>query len=104
MTQVFIPTNKGTKTVAAENIIRIEAKSNYCRIYFSDAYPLTVAKVLHWFEETLPESTFCRVHRAHIINKGFIAEISIKNKITLMNGECIQASRRRKKLVKEMVA
>jgi len=104
MTQIFIPTNKGIKTVAAQHIIRIEAKSNYCRIYFSNAYPLTVAKVLHWFEEHLPVDTFCRIHRAHIINKDFIAEISIKNQITLMNGEQIQASRRRKNVVREMVA
>ncbi len=104
MTQVFIPTNKGIKKIPAQSIIRIEAMSNYCKIYFSDAYPLTVAKVLHWFEENLPVETFCRIHRAHIINKDFIAEISINNQITLMNGEQLQASRRRKKVVRQMVA
>ena len=50
MNQLFIPTNKGIKVVLATNIIRIEANSSYCRLYFDNEYPLTVAKVLHWFE------------------------------------------------------
>ncbi|HEV7781511.1 MAG TPA: LytTR family DNA-binding domain-containing protein [Chitinophagaceae bacterium] len=93
MKDVLIPTNKGTRKLLAENIIRVEARSNYCRIYLDNAYPITVAKVLHWFEDKLPGALFYRIHRTHIVNKLFIAEILPDKKLTLMNGEQFQVSR-----------
>lgn len=102
MKQLFIPTNKGIKSVMTENIIRIEASSNYCRVYFNNEYPLTVARLLHWFEGRLPEQYFYRIHRAHIVNRLFVSEISYSSKLTLTNGEQIQVSRRKKNVVSQM--
>ena len=104
MNQVFIPTNKGVKVVMASNIIRIEASSSYCIVYFDNAYPLTVAKVLHWFEGKLPDDFFYRIHRTHIVNKLFISEISRESKLTLINGEQFQVSRRKKSAFRQMIA
>lgn len=104
MKQVFIPTNKGMKVVMFENIIRVEANSNYCRIYFDNEHPLTVAKVLHWFEEKLPYEYFYRIHKTHIVNRLFISEISGDNKLTLLNGEQLQISRRKKSIVNQIAA
>lgn len=103
MNQLFIPTDKGIRVVMARNIIRIEALSNYSKIYFDNEKTLTVAKVLQWFEETLPHDIFCRIHRTHIVNKMFIASLSYDNKVTLKNGEQLQISRRKKNLVRERV-
>lgn len=99
--QVYIPTDRGIKIVPATNIIRIEAYSNYSKIYFDNGVPLTVAKVLHWFEDRLPVEFFCRIHRTHIINRIFILTISCSNTITLMNGEKLQISRRKKHSVRQ---
>lgn len=96
MKQILIPTNKGTKSVWEENIIRIEASSNYCKIYFDNDRPLVVAKVLHWFQENLPADNFCRIHRTHIINRLHIAGIKEQNILKLSNGDIVQISRRRK--------
>jgi two-component system LytT family response regulator len=104
MQQVYIPTNRGIKVVMAENIIRVEASSNYCKIYFDNEYPLTVAKLLHWFEEKLPEGFFCRIHRTHLVNRMFISEISCNSKLTLINGEEFQVSKRKKTAFRKMVA
>ena len=104
MNQLFIPTNKGHRVVMAKNIIRIEASSNYCRIYFDNAGPLTVAKLLHWFEGRLPDKYFYRIHRTHIVNRLFISTISNDSKLTLLNGEELQTSRRKKNIVRQMVA
>jgi len=104
MNQLFIPTNKGIKVVMPENIIRIEANSNYCRIYFDNEHPLTVAKVLHWFEEKLPEQYFYRIHRTHIVNRLFVSAISYNSKLTLLNGEQLQISRRKKNIASRMAA
>lgn len=102
MEQLFIPTSQGIKAVMTENIIRIEANSNYCRVYFTNSQPLTVAKVLHWFEEKLPEQYFYRIHHGHIVNCLFISEVSYTSQLTLTNGEQLQASRRKKGVVRRM--
>ena len=104
MKQLIIPTNKGLKIVMTENIIRIEANSSYSKVYFKNEYPLTVSKLLHWFEEKLPYDYFYRIHRTHIVNRLFISEISCDSKLTLTNGEQLQISRRKKSVVNQMAA
>ena len=104
MNQLFIPTNKGIKVVMAKNIIRIEANSNYCKVFFDNEESLTVAKLLHWFEGRLPDEYFYRIHRTHIVNRLYISTISGGSKITLVNGEQLQTSRRKKGIVRKMVA
>jgi two-component system LytT family response regulator len=104
MKQLFIPTNKGIKVVMAENIIRVEASSSYCKIFFDNEHPLTVAKVLLWFEGKLPEDFFYRIHRTHIVNRRFISNISFDNKLTLLNGEQLQVSKRKKNVINRMMA
>ncbi len=96
MKQILIPTSKGTKMVLEENIIRIEASSNYCKIFFNNERPLVVAKVLHWFQDNLPEDTFWRIHRTHIVNRAHVAAIMKQSMLQLSNGDIVQISRRRK--------
>ena len=96
MKKVFIPTNRGTKVVIASNIIRVESRSNYSKIYFSNEQPLLVAKILHWFEDQLPTDMFCRIHRTHLINRSYVTEIFESSKLALSNGDIIQMSRRKK--------
>ena len=92
-----IPYVGGIRFVLPENIIRIEASSNYSKIYFSNAKPMIVAKVLHWFEDQLPQQMFARVHRSHLVNKMFMLQLNgAKNKMLLLNnGESIAVSRRK---------
>lgn len=104
MIPFFIPTNKGLKAVIPENIVRIQAISNYCKIYFDNDYPLTVAKLLKWFEEKLPDDLFYRIHRGHIVNRKFVTTISCNKTLTLINGEQLQVSKRKKKICRQMAA
>lgn len=104
MVQFFIPTNKGMKVVLPDNIVRIEANSNYCKVYFNNECPLTVAKVLKWFEEKLPDDCFYRIHRGHIVNRRFISHVSSNRLLTLVNGEQLQISKRKKSITRRMAA
>ncbi|MBL0355848.1 MAG: LytTR family transcriptional regulator [Chitinophagaceae bacterium] len=105
MEQLFIPTDRGIRTVLPGNIVRIEASSNYSKVYFNNGCPLTIAKVLHWFEDKLEEQFFYRIHKTHIVNSQFICAISSDNNIlTLVNGEQLKISRRRKKRVLKLLA
>ncbi len=74
------------------------------RYPIDNAGPLTVAKLLHWFEGRLPEEYFYMIHRTHIVNRLFISTISADSKLTLVNGEELQTSRRKKNIVRQMVA
>jgi len=83
--------------VAAEDIVRVQALSNYSRIYFANGKVATVAKVLHWFEDELPLELFARVHRSHLVNRMYVSAIKgQRNKsLLLLNGESIGMSRRK---------
>jgi two-component system, LytTR family, response regulator len=104
MNSFRIRTSKGTRMVLPQHIIRVEASSCYCKIYFNNEYPLTVAKLLRWFEEKLPDNVFFRIHRTHIVNRDFISTISENNKLRLVNGEELKISRRKRKTCLGMVA
>lgn len=83
-------------------IIRIQASSNYSRIYCSDEqFPIIVAKVLSWFQEHLPADSFIRTHRTHLINRQFIDK-KMGNHFLLQNGESICISKRRMHAVKKI--
>jgi len=87
--------------VKASRIIRIEARSSYCRIYFADSPPILVAKVLQWFEENLTPAGFIRTHRSHLVNTAYVnCKIRPRNKtLWLENGECIPVSRHKFRVV-----
>ena len=85
----------------AADIIRIEAVSNYSRIYLSNGNTIVVAKVLHLLQDLLPETMFVRVHRSHLVNKLFVKAIKGKDKKRLLmnNGEYIGVSRRNMEMI-----
>jgi two-component system, LytTR family, response regulator len=98
---LLLATCKGIEVIDINTIIRIEAISNYSKLYFTDGKTLVVAKVLRWFEDVLSPARFMRVHRAHLVNKQFINHYmkGEGGKIKLMNGDWIEVSRRKKSLV-----
>lgn len=100
-----ILTCKGMVLVDVNSIIRIEAISNYSKIYFTNGKTLVVAKLLRWFEEILSDGRFVRIHRTHIVNKFFIRDYVVGSlkparggQVFLTNGECIEVSKRKKPL------
>jgi two-component system, LytTR family, response regulator len=101
MNSISIPTNKGISLLCLQNIVRIQSISNYSKIYFADnSHPLTVAKVLHWFEDKLPSEMFLRTHRTHLVNKQHIMQVVFSSKLMqLSNGDQIGFSKRRKQTV-----
>jgi len=103
MNNISIATSRGINHIPVNNIIRIQSCSNYSKIFFADkTYPLTVAKLLQWFEENLPAELFVRTHRTHLVNRQHITQISLDTqRIYLSNGEQISISKRRKDFVKQ---
>ncbi|MBP8033778.1 MAG: response regulator transcription factor [Bacteroidia bacterium] len=66
--KIAIPSHEGILWVDLDDLIRFEADSNYTHVYIKDKKKMTIAKTLKSFEDQLPNSIFCRVHSAHLVN------------------------------------
>jgi DNA-binding LytR/AlgR family response regulator len=91
----LLPTCKGVEIIHTTNLIRIEAISNYSKLFFADGSSVVVAKVLKWFVEKLPAAQFLRNHRKHIVNIHFIHKYC-NGKIELCNAQMIEVSKRKR--------
>ncbi|PWS29385.1 DNA-binding response regulator [Pedobacter yonginense] len=95
--KLTLPYGQGFKMIDVDDIIYIEADSNYSVVHLSNADKITVSKVLREFEELLPTEQFVRIHKSSIINLNHLKEYNSKNglQVFLKNGESINISRRR---------
>ena len=109
----LLPTCTGIELITISNIIRIEAISNYSKLFFANACAATggsktlvVAKVLKWFDELLTEKGFIRIHRSHLVNLSCISCYNNNNrhKIILQNQEQIDISRRKRSSIIKRLA
>jgi len=95
--KLTLPYGQGFKMIDVDDIIYIEADSNYSIVHLSTQEKITVSKVLREFEELLPTDQFVRIHKSNIINLNHLKEYNSKNglQVFLKNGESINISRRR---------
>jgi two-component system LytT family response regulator len=96
MHAILIPSDTGMHCIPVNQIVRIEALSNYSKIYFAIGKPLVISKVLLWCQNRLPQEMFARVHRSHLVNKLYIEKIhgGEYKTLQLTNGERVAVSRR----------
>lgn len=95
--RLTLPSGQGYRLVDIDDIIHIEADSNYSIFHLKTAEKITVSKVLKDYEEILPEERFMRIHKSSIVNLKYVKEYNNKNGLVLAlsNGESIVVSRRR---------
>ena len=96
--KLLLPTNNGLLAADINNIIRVEANSNYSNFYIGNKPKIVVSKTLKEYEEILTSSGFFRVHFSHLINLHHVEYFHSgpDEYVTLKNGEKIEVSRRRK--------
>jgi len=93
-----LPTQNGFKMVEVEQIIRLEADSNYTQFILDQKPPMLVSKTMKSFEELLLQYHFIRIHHSHLVNVRFISEY-IKGRggeVILKNGDRLSVSEGRK--------
>ncbi|NML21025.1 response regulator transcription factor [Pseudoflavitalea sp. G-6-1-2] len=98
LNKLAIPTLEGLLFFNIEDIIHLEAHSNYTVIYFKDQPKLTASRTLKEFEELLPQEVFFRPHHSHIINLKYLKRY-IKGdggQIEMQNGNYVDVARRKK--------
>jgi len=70
--KISIPTIDGLIILEIDNIIRIEAASNYCKFFLNDNTSVMASKPLSHFENILTELHFTRIHNTHMINLKYV--------------------------------
>jgi two-component system, LytTR family, response regulator len=102
---LVVAATEAVYVLPVESIIRIQALSNYSKIYLNNKRIITVSKVLFWLQQQSCMQSFIRIHRTHLVDKKFIAQYECTNNaasfVHLTNGEKISISRRKKQLVKK---
>ncbi len=95
--RLTLPSGQGYRLVDVDNIIHIEADSNYSIFHLKNKEKITVSKVLKDYEEILPEERFFRIHKSSIVNFKYVKEYNNKNGLVLLleNAESLVVSRRR---------
>jgi two-component system LytT family response regulator len=66
--KITLPGNDGLEIIALQDIIRIEASSNYSLVYLTSKATLIISKTMVQFEEILKDSNFIRIHNTHMVN------------------------------------
>ena len=67
-----VKTIEGMTFINPNDVIRLEAASNYTTIFMVGGKKIVASKTLKEFEETLTESGFFRVHNTHLINLNYV--------------------------------
>ncbi len=96
--KIAISTSEGIEFIPIKNILHIESKSNYSKIFLPENKSITVTKILKDFEEMLLPYNFYRIHNSHLINLNYIKKYvrSEGGQVMLHDGTLIDISRRKK--------
>ena len=96
-------TAEGLYFFTPEEIVRLEASSNYTYIHFTNRKPLLTSKVLGEYENQLAAYGFLRTHRSHLVNKHHILFVDSGGNIIMQDSSTAGISRRKKKEVMRQI-
>jgi two-component system LytT family response regulator len=68
---IALPTSEGFAFVKVDDIVYVQAESNYCWVYTSNDTKYLLSKTLKSIEEMITSSQFIRVHQSYIINLDY---------------------------------
>jgi len=101
--KLALATTAGTYFYQPEEIIRLEAESNYTRFFFTHQKPLLTSRTLREYEEILTDYGFIRTHKSHLINKKHVVRITREGALAMVDKSIVEISRRRKDEVVELL-
>lgn len=97
---LLISDKNGLINISTDEILRIEADSNYSIVFLTSGEQISVSKTLKELEKILCEEgmKFMRVHQSHIVNLEFVVRY-VKDdleQIILKNNESVPVSKAKK--------
>ena len=96
-TKLRLPTANSTIQEPLDEVVRMEADSNYSKVVFVNRPPVFVARTLGVFEKLLSGRKFFRVHHKHLVNMPHIEKFDeAENHVEFKDGSNVPVSRRKK--------
>lgn len=93
------------KYVQVEEIIRLQADSNYTHIFIKDQKLFVSAKTLKEYDEMLEGHSFLRVHKSHLVNPFHIERYDRQTGILFMSdGSKVEVARRKKEFLHQALS
>lgn len=92
------------KYVQLEEIIRLQAESNYTHIYLDRNKVFVSAKTLKEYDEILTGHHFLRVHKSHLINPAHVESYDRTGFLKMSDGSTVEVSRRKKEYLQQALA
>jgi two-component system LytT family response regulator len=74
--KIAVPQLGSIRFIALEEIVSLQADSNYTIIHLKDMQKLVISKTLKDFEDLLDDQQFARIHKSYIVNLNYIREYS----------------------------
>jgi two-component system, LytTR family, response regulator len=103
--KLAISTSDGTIFIFTKDIIRCEADSNYTHFFLNGKKAVIASKTLREYEELLPHQFFIRIHKSHLVNKAFIQDFNVQERLLKLHDHSqIEVSKRKLKEVKDYLA
>jgi two-component system LytT family response regulator len=72
--KIALPQLGGINFIEVDDIVSLQADSNYTIIHMKDMQKLVISKTLKDFEDLLDENQFVRIHKSYIVNLTYIKE------------------------------
>jgi len=82
-----------------EEIIRLEAESNYTKFFFTNKTSLLITHTLKGYDEILVNYGFIRVHKSHLVNRAHITSYTSDGMLVLSDNSKVEISRRKREEV-----
>jgi len=102
--QITILDGNMHKMVAIDDIIMIQACSNYSTIYLSNGHHILTSKTLKHWEITCRGNDLVRIHKSFLVNKSSLLSIDVKSSIVILSlGLKAKYSRMSKSVLIEML-
>lgn len=88
---IFVRADNKSVKVLFNSVLYVEAMSEYIRIHFKDGTSIMTFMSVKLMAESLPSTSFMRVHRSYIIALDSISNVR-KSEVELVNGRVIPVS------------
>ena len=92
------------KYVQLDEIIRLQAESNYTRIFLADKKVFVSAKTLKEYDEILQGHQFLRVHKSHLVNPAHIRSYEKQGMLIMSDGAEVEVARRKKEFLQQALS
>lgn len=92
------------KYIEIDEIIRLQAESNYTHIFLKGNKVFISAKTLKEYDELLQGHRFLRVHKSHLVNAGHIESYDRQGILGMSDNSKVEVSRRKKEYLQQALA